>query len=311
MSQNIERRDFLKKSTVAVASTVVAASLTNNSIAAEKKESAKLPQLKKAVKISMVKGKLSVLEKFQLLKEIGYDGVEINGPTKFDDKEVLAARDKTGLPIHGVVGGAHWRFTLSDPNPKVREKGLNIFMEGMKKAKIYGATSALLVPAVVKKNVSYADAYKRSQAEIKKALPLAEKLGIQILIENVWNNFLLSPLEEVRYIDEFKSEMVGAYFDVGNVIRFGWATHWIETLGHRIKKLDIKEYSRKKQKNEGIYKGFRVKLGEGDCDWPDVMTALVEIGYNGWGTAEVPGGDKKRLTEIYNNMNKIFSKATS
>jgi len=308
MSKKIERRDFLKASTIAVASTVVAASLTNNSTAALKETSAKLPQLKTAVKIGMVKGKLSLLEKFQLLKEIGYDGVEIGGPTKFDDKEVLEARDKSGLLIHGVVGGAHWKKTLSDPDPQVRAEGLGIFMEEMKKAKIYGATSALLVPAVVNKDVSYADAYKRSQAEIKKALPLAEKLGIQILIENVWNNFLLSPLEEARYLDELESEMVGAYFDVGNIIRFGWPTHWIETLGKRIKKLDIKEYSRKKQRDEGIYKGFGVKIGEGDCDWPDVMKALVKIGYDGWATAEVGGGDKERLTEIYNNMNKAFGK---
>ena len=138
------------------------------------------------------------------------------------------------------------------------------------------ATTVLLVPAVVNKEVSYADAYTRSQAEIRKALPLADELGIKIALENVWNNFLLSPLEEARYIDELDSPMVGAYFDVGNVLRYGWPEHWITTLGKRILKIDIKEFSRKKQNEEGLGKGFDVELLEGDCDWPAVMAALRE-----------------------------------
>src|SRR5690606_12903547 len=102
----------------------------------------------------------------------------------------------------------------------------------------YGASSVLLVPEVVSKEVSYGDAYKRSQEQIKKAIPLAEELGIRILLENVWNNFLLSPVETARYIDELESPMLGAYFDVGNVVRYGWPEHWIVALGKRIGKLD-------------------------------------------------------------------------
>jgi L-ribulose-5-phosphate 3-epimerase len=114
-------------------------------------------------------------------------------------------------------------------------------------------------------------------------------------------------MEAARYIDEFESDMIGWYFDVGNIIRYGWPEQWIKILGQRILKLDIKEYSREKQKNEGIWAGFDVKLGDGDCNWPVVMKALDEINYQGgWGSAEVPGGDRKRLQEISERMDKIF-----
>jgi hexulose-6-phosphate isomerase len=126
------------------------------------------------------------------------------------------------------------------------------------------------------------------------------------LIENVWNNFLLSPLEAARYVDEFDADSVGWYFDVGNVVRFGWPDQWIRILGQRIGKLDIKEYSREKQKNEGLWKGFQVEIGEGDCDWPAVRKALLEIEYHGWATAEVRGGDRTRLQEIAERMDRVL-----
>jgi len=137
-------------------------------------------------------------------------------------------------------------------------------------------------------------------------IPYAEETGIKIAIENVWNNFLISPLEAARYIDELDSEMVGWYFDVGNIVRYGWPEQWIRILDKRIMKLDVKEYSRKKQSEEGIWKGFDVELMEGDCNWPAVMEALDDIGYNGWASAEVPGGDRKRLEDISKRMQKIF-----
>ena len=114
-------------------------------------------------------------------------------------------------------------------------------------------------------------------------------------------------MEAARYIDEFESDMIGWYFDVGNIIRYGWPEQWINILNKRIRKLDIKEYSRKKQQEEGIWKGFDVKLNDGDCNWPVVMDALEKIHYSGgWGSAEVPGGDRKRLQDISERMDKIF-----
>lgn len=261
---------------------------------------------KKAVKIGMVRDGKDLREKFTVVKELGFDGIELNSPGLNRD-EAIRARDEVGLPIHGVVDSVHWRDTLSDPDPEVRARGLEGLKTALRDAKAIGADSVLLVPAVVNKNVSYAYAYKRSQAEIRKALPVAEETGVKILLENVWNNFLLSPLELARYIDELESPLVGSYFDVGNVVRYGWPEQWIRTLGKRIGKLDIKEYSRQIEMTQGTRKGFGVELLEGDCDWPAVMEALREINFSGWGTAEVPGGDRERLKVIAERMDRIYA----
>jgi L-ribulose-5-phosphate 3-epimerase len=300
------RRDFLKTAGAAVAAAGVA-QLGALGFAANKTPATKTTGMKKAVKYGMIQAGDTVKEKFQLLKDLGFDGVEMDSPTKLDRDEILRARDEVGLPIHGVVDSVHWRDTLSHPDPAVRQRGLEGLQTALRDSKYFGGTTVLLVPAVVNKEVSYADAYTRSQAEIRKALPLANELGIKIGLENVWNNFLLSPLEEARYIDELDSPMVGAYFDVGNVLRYGWPEHWITTLGKRILKLDIKEFSRKKQNDEGLGKGFDVELLEGDCDWPAVMAALRQIGYSGWATAEIPGGGRDRMADIAQRMDRIFA----
>jgi L-ribulose-5-phosphate 3-epimerase len=159
-------------------------------------------------------------------------------------------------------------------------------LRALRDAKAYGAKSVLLVPAVVRKDISYADAYTRSVAEIKKAIPLAESLGVAIAIENVWNGFLLSPLEAAAYVDSFKSPMVRWHFDVGNVINTGWAQHWIQVLGSRIIAVHVKEYSRKLRDEKGPFAGFKVELLAGDSDWPSVMSALDAVQYSGWMIAE-------------------------
>lgn len=263
-------------------------------------------RLQKAVKFDMIDEPLSVLKKFELLQELGFDGVELSSPNDLDRAEVVAARDATGLPIHGVVDSVHWNKPLSDADAAVRAEGLAGLETALRDAKAYGASTVLLVPAVVTEGVAYDEAYERSQAEIRKALPLAEELGVRIAIENVWNRFLLSPLETARYIDEFESPWIGAYFDVGNVVNFGWPEHWIRILGDRILKLDIKEYSREVRDEEGPYAGFRVPLGEGSVRWPAVLQALADIGFEGWATAEVQGGDRSRLREIAIGMNRVL-----
>ncbi len=262
--------------------------------------------IKKAVKFAMVQVDGTVLDKFRLLASLGFDGVELDSPSDLNRDEVLAARDEVGLPIHGVVDSVHWQQTLSHDDPAVRAKGVDGLVTAIEDANVYGASTVLLVPAVVNKDVSYEDAYHRSQREIRAVLPLAEKYGVRIAIENVWNMFLLSPIECARYVDEFESDYIGWYFDVGNVVNYGWPEHWIRTLGHRILKLDIKEYSRAKRDREGPFAGFRVPLGEGDCDWPAVVEALRDIGYEGWATAEIPGGDAERLREIAARMDSIL-----
>ncbi len=264
--------------------------------------------IKKSLKFGMFREEgLSILEKFEILKEIGFDGVELDSPADLDQDEIIAARNSTGLEIPGVISALHWSKPLSDPDPAVRDEGRSGLEGALRAAARYGATTVLLVPAVVKKEVQYDDAWTRSQAEIRKALPVAREVGVKIAIENVWNSFLYSPLEMARYVDELNDSLVGAYFDVGNVINFGWPEQWIRILGSRIMKLDIKEYSREKRDQEGPYSGFRVPLGEGDCDWPAVVSALEEIGYRGgWGSAEVKRGDRERLKEISERMDRIL-----
>jgi hexulose-6-phosphate isomerase len=166
----------------------------------------------------------------------------------------------------------------------------------------------LFVPCTVNKEISYADAYTRSQEEIRKAIPLAEELGVKIAIENVWNNFLLSPIEAARYVDEFKSPFVGWHFDIGNILRYGWPEQWIPVLGKRILKLHIKEYSREKMQSAGLWKGFDVKLTEGDNNWPAIMKALDQINYRGWAIAEQPGGNSlEGLKDLSMRMDKILA----
>jgi hexulose-6-phosphate isomerase len=200
----------------------------------------------------------------------------------------------------------HWNQPLSSPDAAVRAQGVKKLEQSLRDSHAFGGTTVLLVVGVVNKETSYADAYQRTQAEIRKVLPLAEELKIKIAFENVWNMFLLSPLEMARYIDEFQSPWVGAYFDVGNVVNYGWPEQWIRTLGKRILKIDIKEYSRKLRDRQGPYAGFKAELGEGDCDWPAVLKALDEVGYSGWCTAEVGGGGLERLTDVSKRMDKIL-----
>ena len=294
------RRDFVIAAGGAVAAGAVAPGIFGGHTAAAPRD------IKKSLKWGMVQTKGSILDKFELLKAIGYDGVELDSPNQLDRDEILEAKESTGLAIPGVVDSTHWSRPLSHPDSSVRAQGLDDLRTALHDCAAYGGTTVLLVPAVVNKSVSYDDAYRRSQAEIRTVLPLAEELNVKIAIENVWNHFLLSPIEAARYIDEFESPMIGWYFDVGNIVNYGWPEQWVRILGHRILKLDIKEYSRKKRNDEGLWKGFSVKLLEGDCDWPAVMTALDEIGYRGWASAEVGGGGEDRLRDIAERMDRIF-----
>lgn len=265
------------------------------------------PVLRKALKYGMIQPGSTVLEKFRIAKACGFEGVEMDSPGGPPADEVLAAKEATGIEVPGVVDSVHWRQTLGDPDPAVRRAGLDGLLQAIRDCRAYGGGSVLLVPAVVNEQISYEDAYHRSQHEVRKAIPLAEELGVKIAFENVWNQFLLSPIEAARYVDEFGSPVVGWHFDIGNIVNFGWPEHWIRTLGPRIFRLDVKEYSRKKRNDEGLWKGFAVEIGEGDCGWDRVMRALDEIGYTGWAAAEVGGGDEARLTDIAQRMDRVFA----
>ncbi|MEK6480669.1 sugar phosphate isomerase/epimerase family protein [Catalinimonas sp. 4WD22] len=300
----MNRRDFVKYSgAAALASSIPFYSKVVHADAVPKLK------IKKSLKYSMVDVKMPIVDQFKMLRDIGFDGVEMDSPSDLKVDDVLEAKQQSGLEIPGVINSVHWKSPLSDPDPKVRAECVKATETALRDCKAYGGTTVLLVPGVVNQQISYQDAYQRSQEEIKKVIPVAEETGVKIAFENVWNNFLLSPLEAARYVDEFDSDMIGWYFDVGNIVRYGWPEHWIEALGDRILKLDIKEYSRAKQQNEGIWKGFDVELMQGDCNWPEVNKALEKIGYEGWASAEVKGGGKDRLASISKHMDAIFGLA--
>ncbi|MBC22551.1 MAG: xylose isomerase [Phycisphaerae bacterium] len=255
----------------------------------------------------MVKPGSTVQEKFQVLATLGFDGVELDSPNDLDTSEVIEASRSTGIPVHGVVCSEHWKSPLSDPDPEVRARCSRAIEVAINDAKSYGASSVLVVPAVVNQRTSYDQAWQRSTEQLKAILPKAESAGIDIAIENVWNHFLLSPMEAARYVDQFGSKRIGWYMDIGNIVNYGWPQQWVRILGHRIKKVDVKEYSRSRRDDEGLWKGFQVELLEGDCNWPEVMKALDEIGYQGWMTAEIGGGDAQRLKVIADQMDRIIA----
>lgn len=304
----MKRREFLQRAGAGAAVLAVAGPRLPQALGEPQSNGAGPPKrsLKKGIMWATVGVKGSTAEKMRAIKEAGFQGTEMM--SHMDQDEVMKARDEVGLIIPSVCGSRHWEKPLTDPDPKVREEGLEALKQTLRDAKRYGASSVLLVPGIVNARISYADAYKRSQEEIRKAVPLAEELGVKIAIENVWNHFLLSPLEAARYVDEFNSPAVGWHFDVGNVIKDGWPEQWVRILGKRIQKLHIKEYSRKKMDTQGPGAGFDVAYLEGDDNWPAVMRALDEIGYNGWGIAEQGGaGSPEGLADLSNRMTKIFA----
>ena len=300
----MNRRDFIKTSGMTLAAALGSAAVSPALLAQEQKPKR---TLKKAIHLGMISGNMPVMDKFKLAKDMGFQGLEVNGPKDPDKAQILKARDETGIQIANVMDSVHWNDTLSDPKPEVRARGLEGLKEALRDAKDYGCPSVLLVPGVVNKNVAYQEVYERSQVEIRKALPLAEELGVKINIENVWNQFLLSPMEAARYVDEFNSKAVGWHFDAGNIVNYGWPEQWIRILNKRICSFHVKEFSRTKRDKEGLWKGFDVELLEGDNDWPAIMKALDEVGYQGWLIAEIGGGGAARLKTISTNMDRILA----
>jgi hexulose-6-phosphate isomerase len=258
------------------------------------------PWLRKTLKIGMIKVPGSLEDKFRAARQAGFEGVELNTPGITID-EANAAAAATGIVIDGTVGGYHWSIRHSDPDPEVRDQALQFLKQGLAETADVGADTMLLVPAHGKDG-SEAEVYERAMASIREALPVAEKHGVSILIENVWNEFLYdhqggsdqTAEKLAQFIDAFESPWVGVQFDIGNHWRFGDPAAWIRTLGDRIKKLDIKGFSRES--------GKFTNITEGDIDWPSVEKALRDIGFTGWLAAEVAGGDLKRLKEISQHL---------
>jgi len=262
------------------------------------------------LKISIMWGTIgtgeTIMEKFEISKKAGFDGIQVS--SHLDRKKVLEASKVTEVDISGVVGSKHWEFPLSSPDKEVRKKGVEALRVCLEDAHTYGCDTVLFVPGKVNKTASYDQCWNHSIKEIKKVIPLAEKLKVTIAIENVWNNFLLSPIEANYYLDQFKSPYLKFYFDCGNILMYGWPEQWIKILGDRIARVHIKEFSNKVANKQGKWAGFKSKLGEGDVNWPAVMKALDDIRYTGWVTLEQGGGDSlEGLTDLVTRTKKIIN----
>src|SRR5258706_2934801 len=230
----MNRRSFLK---ITAASAAAMAVLPSASAASNR-------NLRKAIMYSTIGVKGSVLEKYRVMKEAGFEGVEPMGGMNCD--EVLAAFKETGLQAASVCCHTHWERPLSAPDEATRKIGFDGLALSLQDAQAYGASSVLLVPGVARDGVTYQQCFERSLVEIKKAIPVAKDLGVKIAIENVGNDFINTPEQAVEFLDAINSEWVGWHFDIGNVGRRGPAAEkWIQVIGQRIVRLHIKDYSAK------------------------------------------------------------------
>ena len=290
----IDRRAFLESATALAA---VAALAPRTAAAAG--------GMKKAVYVSMLPKELGYRERFQLARDVGFEGIEIGTIT--DTKvaeEIREAAANTGLKIHSVMNADHWKYPLSSADPEVVSKSVAGMESSLRNARLWGADTVLLVPAVVNPETSYRDAWTRSQKVVKeRLLPLAPELKVVIGMEEVWNKFLLSPLEMARYVDELASPWVKAYLDVGNVLFYGFPQDWVRTLGPRIAKVHIKDF----KLDRGAGKFEWKNIGEGDVDWPEVRKALGEVGYDGWITTEISGGDAAYLKDVVARFDRFLA----
>ena len=290
----IDRRAFLESATALAA---VAALRPRPATAAG--------GMKKAVYVSMLPRELGYRDRFQMALDVGFEGIEVGTITDAAvAAEIKDASAETGLKIHSVMNAAHWKFPLSSAEPEVVAKSVAGMEASLRNAELWGADSVLLVPAVLDPETSYQDAWTRSQAVIKeRILPLAQELKVVVGIEEVWNKFLLSPLEMARYVDEFASPYVRAYLDVGNMLFYGYPQDWARTLGPRISRVHIKDF--KLERSKGKFEW--TNIGEGDVDWPEVRKALGEVGYDGWVTTEIRGGDAAYLKDVVARVDRFLA----
>ncbi|WP_156308340.1 sugar phosphate isomerase/epimerase family protein [Sphingobacterium endophyticum] len=296
------RKDFIKSISI-----LGAASYFSNSLAYATDISSNPVKIKKGLGYYMIKEELSVLDKFKLVKDLGFDGIEFNSPLEIPIQELLNAREKTGIEIPSTVNKDHWGKPLSDPDPAVRNFTIESVAKSLQQTKELGGDTVLVVPGVVSDTVSYKTAYDNALDSIKRLIPHAEKTGIKIGIENVWNNLILSPVEAKEFLDKINHPLVGWYFDLGNILRYGWPEHWLEILGDKVFKLHVKEFSKKIMNEQGLGKGFGVELTEGDVNWSKVMKTINDIDYKGeYMTLEVGSGDRIFLKKVSEQLDRII-----
>jgi L-ribulose-5-phosphate 3-epimerase len=298
------RRDFLKASAAGACTVGACGDALASTLGALRPATAPLKPapsaMKKGVLYSMLPENISIADRFKMARGCGFEVVQ--APTTPDDKtaaEIKSGADAAGIRIDSVMNMDHWKYPLSSNDPAVVQKSLVGMRTSLHNAKLWGSDAVLLVPAVVDPETSYRDAWTRSQAQIRTLIPLAQELNVVIAIEEVWNKFLLSPLEMASYIKEFDSPSVQAWFDVGNVVLYGFPQDWIHTLGKSIAKVHLKDF---KQTGDA-YKW--VNLGEGEVDWPAVQQAFADVGYTGSVIVELKAGDEPYLRDVAQRVDRL------
>jgi len=298
------RRDFVKSAVTAACTAVCGEGFFRAAMAASPSPSAPyaspLP-IKKGVLLDMLPEKLRYADRFKMARDVGFEVVQ--APTEPDERraeEIKKAAEGANIRIDSVMNMDHWKYPLSSNDPAIVEKSLAGMRTSLHNAKLWGSDAVLLVPAVVNPQTSYQDAWTRSQKQIRTLIPLAQELKIVIAIEEVWNKFLLSPLEMVKYIDEFKSPWIKAWFDVGNVVLYGYPQDWIHTLGKRTVKVHLKDFKRKEDGYEWV------NLGDGDVDWAAVRQAFADTGYAGSAVTELEGGDEAYLRDVSRRVDRLL-----
>ena len=297
-----DRRTFLKLLAAAIGTTACSGP---QQAAQAQAPAANRTGMKKSTLISMLPRDRSYHERFTMAREAAFEGIEMRTVTPPEEAaEIREAAQKAGLRIHSVMNEDHWRLPLSSSDADVVNRSVQGMETSLRNAQLWGADTVLLVPAVVDARTSYRDAWTRSQKVIReRLLPMARDLKVVIAVEEVWNKFLLSPIEFARYVDDFESPRVRAYFDVGNVVFYGFPQDWIRTLGPRIVKVHLKDFSLDRKNGRFTWKN----LGEGDIDWLEVHRALEEIKYSGYVTTELEGGDLAYLKDVSTRVDRILA----
>ncbi|MBN2129868.1 MAG: sugar phosphate isomerase/epimerase [Sedimentisphaerales bacterium] len=260
---------------------------------------------------------LPVADAMAQAKDLGFDAIELclassgvltHETTQAECEALVARAGELGIEIAGLASGESWAASPSDDDPAVRSRIVEFTKKALQVAHWLRTDAYLFVPGAVdvffledSPVVPYDVCYERARAAVAQIVPVAEKLGVKIGIENVWNKFLLSPLEMREFIDGFGSSAVGSYFDVGNVLLTGYPEHWIRILGRRIVRVHVKDF----KKSVGTAEGF-VDLLEGDVDFEVVKAALAEVGYDGYVAAEMLPYQPGRPEKTAEAMKKIF-----
>jgi L-ribulose-5-phosphate 3-epimerase len=309
MKQNLSRRDLLQaaKAAAAGASLEAASRLAMGAspgIPSQGRQDAGATRgtlrIQKGILVDMLPKNLGYAERFKMARDAGFEVLQApTTPNPAEAEEMAKAADETGIRIDSVMNMNHWQYPLSSSDPAAIAKGLEGMRTSLHNAHLWGAGAVLLVPAVVNPQTSYRQAWVRSQKQIRTLIPLAAKLNVVIAIEEVWNKFLLSPVEMATYVDEFKSPWVQVWFDVGNVVLYGYPQDWIRTLRGRINRLHLKDF--KLEQNSFHWEN----LGDGQIDWAAVHDALTDVGFHSSAICELPGGDEAYLRDLSKRVDRL------